>query len=119
MDAVLTTLIGAAPQLTGAGLLLVLLGLLLRREAADRVDYRAGLADLTTRHATELARINTDHDAELGELRKELAAVRGQLNDLNAKLDAERDRRRAAEDARRSPQNPALGQLQGEPPWAE
>lgn len=110
MDGVLTTLIGAAPQLGIAGVLLVLLVLLLRREAADRVDYRAGLADLTTRHATELARINADHDSELGELRKEIAGLRRQLDEVNTKLDAERDRRRRVEDARRTPRGPGFGQ---------
>ena len=119
MDGVVTTLIGAAPQLGIAGVLLVLLALLLRREAADRVDYRAGLTDLTTRHATELARINTDHDTELGELRKEITGLRAQLEEVNRKLDVERDRRRAVEDARRSGDSPALGRLQGEPPWVE
>lgn len=114
MDAVLSSIIGAAPQLGGAGLLLALLGLLIRRETQDRADYRGGLAELTNRHATELARINTDHDTELGELRKEIAGLRAQLEEVNRKLDTERDRRRAAEDS-------AMGQLglrqQGNPPW--
>jgi predicted RNase H-like nuclease (RuvC/YqgF family) len=104
VDAVLTTLIGAAPQLGGAGLLLVLLGLLLRRESQDRVDYRTQITHLTERHAEELKRINAAHDEELAELRKEIAGLRTQLSEVNTKLDVERDRRRAAEDS-------AMGQL--------
>lgn len=104
MDAVLTTLIGAAPQLGVAGILLALLGLVIRREAQDRTDYRAQITELVARHAGELTRINTSHDEELAELRKEIAGLRAQLAEVNAKLDAERDRRRAAEDS-------ALGRL--------
>ncbi len=99
MDAVLTTLIGAAPQLGVAGVLLALLALVLRRESQDRTDYRAQLADTVARHATELTRINTSHDEELAELRKEIAGLRAQLTEVNAKFDAERDRRRLAEDS--------------------
>lgn len=98
MDAVLNTLVSAAPQLGGAGILVVILGLLLRREAQDRTDYRNDLAALTARHTAELTRINADHDSELGELRKEIAALRRQLEEVNQKLDTERERRRAAED---------------------
>jgi predicted nucleic acid-binding Zn-ribbon protein len=87
VDAVLTTLIGAAPQLGGAGVLLLIIGLLLRREAQDRADYRA-----------ELARLNAAHDDELHELRVEIKGLREQVAELHTKLDAERERRRAAED---------------------
>lgn len=98
MDAVITTLIGAAPQLGGAGVLLLIIGLLLRREAQDRADYR-----------TELTRVNTAHDGELGELRAEIATLRAQITELHTLLDAERERRRAAED------NPMGRHRQG--PW--
>lgn len=100
MDAVLTTLIGAAPQLGVGGILLTLLALLMRRESQDRADYRAQIAELTKRHADELARINGDHDSELTELRKEIQGLRTQLDEVNRKLDDERERRRAAEDNR-------------------
>lgn len=114
MDAVITAAIGAAPQLGVGGIFLALLGLLIRRESQDRADYRAQLAEQATRHAAELTRIAAAHDAELAELRAEIQGLRAQLNDMNTKLDAERDRRRAAEDS-------AMGQLgrrqQGDPPW--
>lgn len=99
MDVVLTTLIGATPQLGVAGVLLTLLVLVIRREAQDRSDNRVAMTELVGRHATELARINTSHDAELAELRTEIAGLRAQLAEVNHKLDAERDRRRTAEDA--------------------
>ena len=96
----MTALIGAAPQLGVAGVLLVLLGMVIRREGQDRSDNRATITDLVTRHAAELARINGAHDAELAELRTEIAGLRVQLSEVNRKLDAERDRRRALEDQR-------------------
>ena len=100
MDAVITTLIGAAPQLGAGGILLTLLALLIRREQQDRADYRAQIAEAATRHADELKRVNADHDAELAALRKEISGLRAQVDELNTRLDAERARRRAAEDTR-------------------
>lgn len=114
MDGVVTALIGAAPQLGVAGILLALLGLVIRWGSQERSDNRAEVSELATRHAAELSRINAAHDEELAELRREIAGLRAQLSELNTKLDAERDRRRAAEDS-------AMGQLQrrqqGDPPW--
>lgn len=99
MDAVVTTLIGAAPQLGVAGILLTLLALVIRREGQDRTDNRATIAELVARHAGELTRINGSHDEELAELRREIAGLRAQLAEVNQKLDEERDRRRNAEDS--------------------
>lgn len=99
MDAVLTSLIGAAPQLGVAGVLLALLGLVIRREGQDRTDNRATIAALVARHDGELTRITASHDAELAELRTEIAGLRRQLAEVNAKLDEERDRRRLVEDS--------------------
>lgn len=121
MDATVTAIIAAAPQLGVAGILLALIGLLMRRETQaradqlqERTDYRAQIAEMNRRHAEELARIHRDHDAELGELRTDIAGLRAQLDELNAKLDAERALRRAAEDS-------AMSRLrlreQGDPPW--
>lgn len=116
MDGVITTLIGAAPQLGVAGVLLVLLGIVIRWGAQERTDNRAAIAELAARNSAELARVNADHDAELSELRKEIAGLRAQLEEVNSKLDAERERRRAAEDA-------AMGHVgrhqQGDPPWPQ
>ncbi|MDN5853487.1 MAG: hypothetical protein L0K86_11705 [Actinomycetia bacterium] len=111
MDAVLTSLVGAAPQLGVAGILLALLALVIRWGSQERSDNRAEVAELAQRHAAELARINSAHDAELAELRREIVGLRTQLDAMNTKLDAERDRRRAAEDAGGRHTRP------GEPPW--
>lgn len=111
MDAVLTAILGAAPQLGVAGVLLALLGLVLRRESQDRTDYREQLTATTARHAAELARINTDHDTELAELRRDIKELRTQLAEVNASLDAERARRRQAEDGA-----PAQ-RTEGDSPW--
>lgn len=110
MDAVLTTLIGAAPQLGVGGILLALLGLLMRRETQDRADYRAQITELSARHADELKRINAAHDEELAELRAEIKGLRAEINELNQRLDQERARRRAAEDRGRA-EDSAMGQL--------
>lgn len=101
MDAVITTLIGAAPQLGVGGILLTLLALLMRRESQDRADYRTQIAELATRHADELKRINVSHDEELAELRTEIKQLRAEIHELNQKLDDERALRRAAEDSMR------------------
>lgn len=87
MDSVISALIGAAPQLGGAGVLVLVLGLLIRREAQTN-----------ERHASELARVNGAHDSELQELRVEITALREQVAELNRKVDEERGARRAAED---------------------
>lgn len=101
MDQIVTTLIGAAPQLGVGGVLVILIGILIRREAQD-----------ATRHAEELKRINVSHDEELAELRQEIRDLRGEVRTLNQKLDEERDRRRRAEDS-----TSQLGRHRGEPPW--
>jgi hypothetical protein len=98
VDAVLTTLVGAAPQLGGAAGLLAFIWILIRWSGQDRTDYRTQLTEQATRHADELRRINDAHDAELAELRTEIKGLRQQLDDMNRKLDDERARRRAAED---------------------
>lgn len=114
MDAIITTLIGVAPQLGVAGVLLTLIGLLMRRETQLHSEYRVRFTELTKNYADELTRISASHDEELTELRSDIAGLRAQLDDLHVKLDAERDRRRAAEDS-------AMGRLrmreQGDPPW--
>jgi hypothetical protein len=114
VDAIITPLIAAAPQLGVAGVLLVFIGLLIRRETQLHLEYRTRVSDLTTHYADEIRRVNTAHDEELAELRSAIAGLRAQLHELHVKLDAERDRRRAAEDS-------AMGRLtmreQGDPPW--
>lgn len=117
MDAVLTSLIGAAPQLGVAGVLLALLGLVIKWGAQERTDNRAEIQNTTARYAGELARINSAHDAELAELRTEIAGLRHQLDELNRKLDDERALRRLAEDRARPATDPAMGRL-GDPPWS-
>lgn len=104
MDAVLTSLTTAAP-IGVAGVVLFILGLLVRSQTQDRSDYRTQLTEQATRNAAELTRVNAAHDAELAELRSEIQDQRKQIDDLNTRLDAERNLRRAAEDS-------AMGQLQ-------
>lgn len=98
MDAILPALFSALPQLTGGGLAVAILVIVLRSSSSDRVDYRAELAAAAGRHADEVKRINADHDAELAELKADVRDLRKQVDDLNAALDLEREQRRRAED---------------------
>jgi hypothetical protein len=113
VDAVITTLVGAAPQLGGAGILIVIIGLLLRRETQDRADYRTSLTELSARHTAELTRVNGSHDEELAELRGEIAGLRVQVAELHTLLDVERGKRREAEDRGRM----GPGRHSQEQPW--
>jgi chromosome segregation ATPase len=88
LDVFLGSILSSIPQLGVGGGLAVVVVLLLRREA-----------QANARHAAELHRITSSHDEELAELRTEIGGLRTQLEELNRKLDGERDRRRAAEDA--------------------
>lgn len=106
MDAVLTTLVGALPQMGAGGGIVVFFWLLIRSIGQDRTDYRSQLAEQSTRHAAEMKRINGDHDAELAELRAEIKRLRAEVDELNEKLDQERAQRRAAEDQMRYPYPP-------------
>ena len=118
MDAIIAPLLGAAPQLGGAGVLLVILVLLMRREATDRAEYRQALEAAAKRHDEETDRQRKAHDAEIAELKAhvdrlekkvaELEAGRDQqVAQLQTRLDQEREARRRAEDmaaeARRNP----------------
>ncbi|MCO7195638.1 hypothetical protein [Pseudonocardia sp. McavD-2-B] len=105
MDSVISALVGAAPQLGGAGVLVVVLGLLIRREAQTN-----------ERHASELTRVSTAHQAELSALRAEIAALREQVSGLNEMLDAERRARWHAEDSAAKHRRRDDGPVGG-PPW--
>lgn len=98
MDAFLGSILSSIPQLGVGGGLAVVVVLLLRREA-----------QANARHAAELHRITTSHDEELAELKTEIAGLRTQLEEVNRKLDEERDKRRAAEDAAPPRRRPAPG----------
>ena len=97
----LTTL----PSLGVAGALVVVVGyllsanrLLMTANRSDRAEYLAALAARETQHTTELAALRVAHASELASLRARLAELEQRLAELETDLDAERDRRRAAED---------------------
>lgn len=75
------------PTIGGAGILLVIITVLGRLWLTGE-----------KRHSDEIARVNTAHDAELEELRRDIAELRGLVDDLNKRLDEERDLRRKAQD---------------------
>lgn len=101
MDAVLTAALQSAPQLGIGGIAAWLVVLLLRRESSSE-----------ERHTAELKRVNDSHDAELAELRADIAALRKQIDELQLKLDIEREERRKAEDMAAA----ALRHAGGDPP---
>lgn len=98
MDAILPALFSAAPQLGVAGVLLFVLGLVMRRESADRTDYRAALESAAKRHTEEVDRMRKGHDEEIAELKADLAQLEAKLGELQNRLDLEREARRKAED---------------------
>lgn len=88
MDAILTAVLGATPQLGGASVLVVVLVILVRRETQT-----------TERHSAELNRVNLAHDAELAEIRAEVLRLRTSRDSAEQELDRERALRRHAENA--------------------
>lgn len=84
IDAVL----GALPQAGAGGVFLFMLFLMFKRESSAQ-----------ERFTVEYDRINAAHDAELAELREQIVALRTQIEELQLKLDLEREERRRAEDA--------------------
>ena len=88
MDSVIAALAGAAPQLGQLGVLVLVLALLIRREAQTN-----------KRHASELERVHAARDKEIKGVREQVEQLRGHLDEMNQRLDAERAARRAAEDA--------------------
>jgi Tfp pilus assembly protein PilO len=95
----------ALPNLGVAGALVVVIGYLLSANhrlmtanRSDRAEYLTALAARETAHTAELAAQRTAHAAELAALRARLAELERRLGELEGELDAERDRRRVAED---------------------
>lgn len=80
MDGLLSAALSSLPQLSGAGLLMLFVILLLRREGQ------------------ELARERAAHDAQLVEKDAEIAAQRARAQAAEDMVDAERKLRRMAED---------------------
>lgn len=97
--------LASLPSLGVAGALVIVVGyllsanrLLMNANRADRAEYLAALAARETQHAAELGALRVAHAAELAALRARLAELEHRLAELEADLDAERDRRRVAED---------------------
>lgn len=90
MDGLLTSIIGATPQLGGAGLLLAVIVLLVRREVQT-----------SELHGAEMERQARIHDAEIAERDQEIAGLRERCERLQERLDDEMERRRAAQDTGR------------------
>lgn len=78
MDAVLTAVLGASPQLGGLVGMTVLVVLLIRREVQT-----------SERHTTELERQGRIHDSEMAELRAENTRLREQRDQAEAQLRAQ------------------------------
>ncbi|AEA27936.1 hypothetical protein Psed_5811 [Pseudonocardia dioxanivorans CB1190] len=90
MDGLLTSIVGAAPQLGVTGLLLAVVVLLVRREVQT-----------SELHGIEMERQARIHDEEIAERDEEIAALRTRCDRLQERLDDEMERRRAAQDTGR------------------
>jgi septal ring factor EnvC (AmiA/AmiB activator) len=93
------------PNFGVAGALVLIIGYLLSANhrlmtanRSDRAEYLAALAARETAHAAEITAIRTAHAAELSAMRARISKLERRLAGLEGELDAERDRRRAAED---------------------
>lgn len=115
MDALLTAVLGAAPQLGGAAGLVTLVVLLIRQNLAAAERYATDLSLTRAANTAELARVGAAHDGELAELRTEIARQRELRTAAEHALDVERGLRRAAEDTGR---HRAHEQEGGPSPWA-
>jgi outer membrane murein-binding lipoprotein Lpp len=63
------------------------------------IAWMARLLIIADRRSTaELKRVNETHDEEIAELKSDLAALRTKVDELEARVDEERELRRAAED---------------------
>ncbi|XVV05323.1 hypothetical protein ACQPW3_08005 [Actinosynnema sp. CA-248983] len=71
---------------------------LMTANRSDRAEYLAALSARETAHAAEVTAMRTAHAAELAALRTRITKLERRLAGLEGELDAERDRRRAAED---------------------
>ncbi|WNV86561.1 hypothetical protein [Umezawaea sp. Da 62-37] len=97
--------LASLPNLGVSGTLVVVVGYLLTANhrlmtanRSDRAEYLAALSGRETQHTAELAAMRIAHAAELTALRARLAELERRLAELEDELDAERDRRRLAED---------------------
>lgn len=106
----LAQIIPMIPQAGVAGILLAVIGVLLRQNHQDRTQYRADVARIEARAAEDAqeARENAARDAEqarkthsseMAEVREELRKLRGELETQRKETDEERRKRWHAEDA--------------------
>jgi hypothetical protein len=84
------------PTVGGAGILVVIIGILLRM-------FHISTGELTrvrVAYTAEIARINKSHDEELAELGSRITELRRRQDELEQCVDEERRLRRLAEDER-------------------
>jgi predicted metalloprotease len=85
VDTLLPSVLGAVPQLGGAGLLVVIVVLLLRREGAELTRVR-------TAHDTEMERTRKAHDEDLAEKNEEIDRLQRRLRSADEEIDVLRQR---------------------------
>jgi chromosome segregation ATPase len=87
------------PSVGITGALVLVIAYLLASNFRDRLQHEKALAAREGDHASELSMVRVAYEADLAGLRLRLAALEKRLAELEAELDTERERRRAAEDA--------------------
>lgn len=80
------------------GTLVLVIAYLLASNHRDRTTYERALAMRDAEHNAELAAARAAHAEDLTGLRSRLSSLERRLGELETELDAERDRRRTAED---------------------
>lgn len=98
MDAILTAVLGASPELGGAGVLLSVLVILVRRETQTTERHSTEIARMAQAHDKEMARQAGAHDDELAEIRAELTRARAERDSAEQQVDAQRQLRRQAQE---------------------
>lgn len=92
-DALLPTVVQYAPSVGVAGVLVIIIIILVRREGRVERAHADALERQERLHTAALERLNTNHDAELTELNTKIRELRRDIDALDRQLSLEREAR--------------------------
>lgn len=90
MDTILPTVLPYVPSWGVGGLLVIIIVILIRREARVETAHAAALDRQDRLHAASVERLNRDHDDELTELNVKIRDLRRDIDALDRQLSLER-----------------------------
>jgi len=93
VDTILPAVMQYAPGWGVGGLLIVIIVILIRREARVETAHAAALDRQDRLHALAIERLNRDHDTELSELNVKIRDLRRDIDSLDRQLSLERNAR--------------------------